>query len=93
MPGIYRTRSKEMAELNLNFQKAANHSPTENEICQIECVAAGIEAIIKLLGAYAADDHDNTVSICSAVCDTLELLIYPVVDYLAEHAGKEAAHD
>jgi len=80
-----------MAELNLNFQKAPHHRPTVNEICQIECIAASIEAIIRLLGAYASDDHDDTVSVCSSVCDTLELLIAPVVDYLAEHAGQGAA--
>jgi hypothetical protein len=82
-----------MAELNLNFQEAPCHKPTVNEICQIECVATGIQAILRTLTAYVSDDHDDAVSVCSCICDTLELLIAPVVDYLAEHAGQEAAHD
>jgi hypothetical protein len=80
-----------MAELNLNFHKNTDrYNPTEDEIIQIESVAISIEAIIKTLAEYARgsrDDAKDTRCVCLYVCNALELLMAPVIDYLSEYAG------
>ena len=84
-----------MAKLNLNFHKqAGRHNPTKNEIVQIESVAVSIEAIIKTLAAYAEctrDDSADMGCVCISVCNALELLIDPVIEYLSNYAGDAPA--
>jgi hypothetical protein len=80
-----------MAELNLNFHENADRrEPTKSEIAQIESVAISVDAIIKVMGAYARGSRDNAqdiMGVCLGVCNALELLMGPVVDYLSEYAG------
>ena len=77
-----------MAELNLNFHKnIGRHNPTKNEIVQIESVAVSIESIIKALNAYADGNHRDIDVVCMGVCNAMELLIDPVIEYLSNYAG------
>ena len=80
-----------MAELNLNFHEPTSRcEPTKSEIVQIESVAISIDAIIKVLGAYARGSRDNAqdiMGVCLGVCNALELLMGPVIEYLSEYAG------
>ena len=84
-----------MAELNLNFhENTGRHEPTKSEIIQIESVAISVEAIIKALAGYARGSRDNEqdiMGVCLGVCNALELLMYPVIDYLSEYAGDAPA--
>jgi hypothetical protein len=84
-----------MAKLNLNFHKNTEHrNPTKDEIVQIEGVAISVEAIIKTLAVYAEytnDDSRDMGGICTSVCNALELLIKPVVEYLSNYAGDVSA--
>ena len=81
-----------MAKLNLNFSQAVGrYNPTRSEICQIEVIALGIEAVVKALSAYAEAEHEDGNGVCMGVCNVLELLIDPVIDYLSENAGLKAA--
>ena len=89
-----------MAKLNLNFHEVTGlRKPTTQEIGQLQELGFSIEAIIKTLGAYAANtnnrtgtsDKSETVSVCMCVCNVLELLIKPLVDYMGDSAGDMAA--
>jgi len=77
-----------MAKLNLNFhENTGRHEPTKNEIYQIEELAVSVEAIIKALGAYANGSRKDIDGVCLGVCNALELLMEPVVEYLCNYAG------
>ena len=77
-----------MAKLNLNFhQQIGRHEPTKNEIYQIEGIALSVEAIIKALGVYAYYKSEDTDGVCLCVCNTLELLMEPILEYLTNYAG------
>jgi len=81
-----------MAELNLNFHKnTERRDPTEDEIVQIESVAISVGAIIKTLGEYADANHKDLSGVCTSVCNALELLINPVIEYLSNYAGDVSA--
>jgi hypothetical protein len=92
-----------MAELNLNFhEQTGRHNPTEKEFCQIEGLAVSVDAIIKTLAVYAEHTNHNREDIggvCLWVCNALELLMEPVIEYLSNYAGgapapeKEADHE
>jgi DNA-binding transcriptional MerR regulator len=82
-----------MAKLNLNFHEVTGlRRPTEQEIAQLQELGFSIEAIIKTLGAYAAKNNNrmgtDTATVCMCVCNALELLIEPIVEYLANYAGE-----
>jgi len=83
-----------MAKLNLNFHKqAGRHNPTKNEIVQIESVTVSVEAIIKILATYAEyanDDSGDMGGVCISVCNAMELLMRPVIEYF-EYAGNAPA--
>jgi hypothetical protein len=79
-----------MAKLNLNFhQQTGRRKPTENEIAQIGALAYSVEAIIKTLSVYTNENNNQNVdgNVCMSVCDALELLIEPIVDYMCNYAG------
>ena len=80
-----------MAELNLNFhEQTERHEPTKSEIIQIEGLAISVDAIIKTLAEYARGSRDNAQDIggvCLWVCNALELLMSPIVEYMSEYAG------
>ena len=77
-----------MAELNLNFhEQTERYKPTKREINQIEGVATSVEAIIQVLEVYAGDDHKDLASVCMCVCNALELLMGPIIEYLSNYAG------
>ena len=80
-----------MAELNLNFhEQTGRHNPTEREIIEIESVAISVEVIIKTLGVYAENTNhsrEDIGGVCLCVCNALELLMGPVVEYLSNYAG------
>ena len=86
-----------MAELNLNFhQQKGQRELTKHEIYQIEGLALNIKAITKALYAYADDCRENTQeisSVCMGVCNTVELLIEPVIEYMADYAGSLPAQE
>ena len=89
-------KDKAMAKLSLNFcEPTGRHEPTRNEINQIESVALSIEAMVKALYAYASEDAGEKPhglhSVCMGVCNALELLIDPVIEYMANYAGQEPA--
>jgi len=83
-----------MAELNLNFHKqTGRHHPTKDEIVQIESAAVSVEAIIKMLAMYAEytnDDRGDMGGVCISVCNAMELLMRPVIEYF-EYAGNAPA--
>ena len=81
-----------MAKLNLNFQKPKDYFKlTKHEIAQIEGLALSVEAIIKTLYAYSYAENEDINDVCMGVCNALELLIEPVIGYLGDSAGSEAA--
>ena len=82
-----------MSKLNLNFEvPKERHEPTQNEIAQIEGLALSIEAIVKALEAYAAyyGDKADLGNVCVGVCNALELLVDPVIEYFSNYAGDAA---
>jgi hypothetical protein len=80
-----------MAKLNLNFvQKTGRYEPTKNEIYQLEGLALSIEAIIKTLYMYANEGKEDTTGVCMGVCNALEILIDPIVEYMGNYAGNIA---
>ena len=85
-----------MAKLNLSFhQQTKRYEPTKQEIYALEGIALSVEAIIKAMGEYC--DKDNTenaheaLGVCMSICNALELLIEPIVDYMGNYAGDKAA--
>ena len=83
-----------MSKLNLNFhEQTGRHEPTKSEIYQIEGLAISVEAIIKALAAYAngSRDREDMDGVCLGVCNALELLMGPVIEYLSEYAGNAPA--
>jgi len=79
-----------MAKLSLNFHGPTGMSePTENEIDQLGGLALDIKMIIKALGKCALEGRDKnaeTADICMGVCNVLELLMDPLVDYMMNYA-------
>jgi hypothetical protein len=91
-----------MTKLNLNFHETTGFcKPTESEIVQLETLARSINAIVQVMARYTNDcTHcggdrgayevsDN----CACVFNALELLMEPLVNYMIDSAGKEAAPD
>ena len=88
-----------MARLNLNFHETTGrHEPTKTEINQLEGIALSIEAIVRALYVYASDDAEDTGeakkphglhSVCMGICNALELLIDPIIEYMGNYAGLE----
>ena len=85
-----------MAKLNLNFlDNSRRREPTKSEIYQIEYLALGVEGIIKTLGSYVNENPDPYVAcgVCLSVCNALELLMDPIVDYMSNYAGDTPAKE
>ena len=86
-----------MAELNLNFhQQKGRREPTKQEIYQIERLALNIKAIIKALYVYTDDSCKNALEkseVCMGICDTVELLIEPIIEYMMDYAGSLPAQE
>jgi len=91
-----------MADLNLSFRETIGVCvPTESEIVQLVTLARSINAIVRVMARYTNDcTHcgsdrgayevsDN----CACVFNALELLMEPLVNYMIDSAGKEAAPD
>jgi hypothetical protein len=80
-----------MAEVNLNFHnQTSRYNPTERELCQIEGLAVSVDAIIKTLAEYAENTNhsrEDIGGVCLNVCNALELLMAPVIEYLCNYAG------
>lgn len=87
-----------MAKLNVNFsEQTIRDEPTKDEIFQIEGLALSVKAIIQTLNVYAsnhvrdAEGSKEVDSVCIGVCNALELLVKPIIEYLVNYAGDEAA--
>jgi hypothetical protein len=85
-----------MAKLNLNFHQPGYYEPTKHEIYQLDCIAIGIEAIVKAMIGYCSCHGDKesaheAVGNCHGVFNALELLIEPIVNYMANYVGNIAA--
>jgi len=85
-----------MAKLNLNFHKTGYYKPTQSEIGQLEELALSIKAIIQVMARYTVDHPRATgtrevANNCASVFNTLKLLMEPLVEYMTDSAGKEAA--
>ncbi|MDR0474711.1 MAG: hypothetical protein LBH43_13695 [Treponema sp.] len=79
-----------MAKLNLNFhQQTGRREPTKHEICQIEGIAFSVQAIIKTLSVYTNENSNRNIEgvVCMGVCEALELLMEPIIEYLSNYAG------
>jgi hypothetical protein len=79
-----------MAKLNLNFyHQTGRREPTKKEIYQTGALAYSVEAIIKTLSVYTNENNNQNVegNVCMSVCDALELLMEPIIDYLSNYAG------
>jgi hypothetical protein len=89
-----------MSRLELCFppEETGQRRPlTEDEINQLAVTASGINAIVEVMGEYTcsiqSDNALDAVSNCLDVFTVLEWLIKPVLSYLSEYAGEEAAPD
>ena len=82
-------------KLNLNFHESTGrHEPTKSEIYQLEGITLSVEALVKALYVYASEDtgpHEDIHSVCMGICNALELLIDPVIEYMTNYAGHEPA--
>ena len=83
--------------LNLNFCKETKRrEPTKQNIIELECLAHNIKAVIKAMGDYcmANDSKEHAmeaVGECLSLCNVLELLIEPIIDYMCDYAGEPPA--
>jgi hypothetical protein len=91
-----------MTKLNLSFRKTTGiFKPTESEIGQLETLARSINAIVQVMARYTNDctycgSHRGANEVtdnCACVFNALELLMEPLVNYMIDSAGKEAAPD
>ena len=87
-----------MAKLNLNFhQQTKRYSPTKQDIYALEGIALSVEAIIKAMGDYcdksSSENAHEALGVCMSICNALELLIEPIVDYMGNNAGDMAAQE
>jgi len=91
-----------MAELSLSFHETTGVcKPSESEIGQLETLARSINAIVQVMARYTNDctycGSDRGVyevsDNCACVFNALELLMEPLVNYMIDSAGKEAAPD
>ena len=83
-----------MAKLNLNFlDNSGRRDPTRSEIYQIQRLALSVTDIIKTLESYADENCDPSAAcgVCLSVCNALELLMDPIVDYMSNYAGNTPA--
>lgn len=85
-----------MAKLNLNFYETTDRrEPTKSEILDLELIALGAGAIAKALRAYSMNYHDTPdfCADCAGVCNVLEILMDPNIEYFSEYAGSAAPPD
>ena len=89
-----------MTKLNLNFHKTTGcYEPTKSEIGQLETLTLSIKAIVQVMARYTNDCNDcgsnrddfEVTNNCASVFNALELLMEPLVKYMTDYAGKEAA--
>lgn len=71
---------------------------TKNDIYHLSSTAMAIEAISEVMANYACDnteqkEQSSVIVNCMHAFNVLNLLIDPIVDYLSEYAGEEAAPD
>ena len=90
-----------MAMLNLNFHEPKGcYKPTKSEIGELETLALSIKAIVQVMARYTNNDCTacggnrepfEVTNNCASVFNALELLVEPLVKYMSDYAGKEAA--
>jgi hypothetical protein len=83
-----------MARLKLSFaQEERSHIPTGYEINDLAIAAQAARDISRVMAEYASDcsGDGESLGIFISMFTVLEWLTEPVVDYLDEHAGQEAA--
>jgi len=83
-----------MARLKLSFtQDEKFHNPTGYEINELTIAAQATRDIARVMAEYASDcsGEQENLGIFISAFTVLEWLTEPVVDYLYEHAGQEAA--